>query len=439
MKPSRSLANHSQRLAMVSNGHAAPGNIGQYTYPKGSKIINPRHFYQNTVLLDWANKDPRPISLRQLAFFGRRLTSDRIISSANFVRQELPVRLAHRIRDMQRLPFAVMSNKHLGSVYELYYIAFDQFRKTPVISDLKDNEKFCEKLNHLLQAHVTVIPQLAMGVIETSDELIDNGKGLVNRLDQFVGSMLSSRISRRVIAEQHISLTKSLESGHNKYDKDPDFIGEVFLQCSATDTIKKCHESAKLLISEILPNRRMPDLILEGHLDATFPYIPAHLEYIIGEIMRNSVEATVRHHDTLALSGQELPPILVSISNTPQNVYLRISDQGGGIPKEMLPYIWSFSKQGSPMRRIDSFKTVPRFQGVSGEVNMDNAIPSSLGSLATRPPDVKLGMGLPLSRVYAEYWDGSLELHNLEDYGCDVSLKISRLGNNIEKLQLDHV
>jgi hypothetical protein len=59
---------------------------------------------------------------------------------------------------------------------------------------------------------------------------------------------------------------------------------------------------------------------------------------------------------------------------------------------------------------------------------------SSLTSLTSRPPDLRLGMGLPLSRVYAEYWAGSLELHSLEGYGVDVFLQISRLGNKNEQL-----
>jgi hypothetical protein len=58
----------------------------------------------------------------------------------------------------------------------------------------------------------------------------------------------------------------------------------------------------------------------------------------------------------------------------------------------------------------------------------------SLASLTSRPPDLRLGMGLPLSRVYAEYWAGSLELHSLEGYGVDAFLQISRLGNKNEQL-----
>lgn len=58
----------------------------------------------------------------------------------------------------------------------------------------------------------------------------------------------------------------------------------------------------------------------------------------------------------------------------------------------------------------------------------------SLVSLLNRPPDLKLGMGLPMSKIYAEYWAGSLEVHSLEGWGCDAFLQISRLGNKNETL-----
>jgi len=40
----------------------------------------------------WVGKEARPISLRQLMVFGRSLTEARLISSANYVRTELPTR-----------------------------------------------------------------------------------------------------------------------------------------------------------------------------------------------------------------------------------------------------------------------------------------------------------------------------------------------------------
>jgi pyruvate dehydrogenase kinase 2/3/4 len=39
--------------------------------------------------------------------------------SANYVREELPVRIAHRIRDLQALPYVVVTQEWIAKVYEV--------------------------------------------------------------------------------------------------------------------------------------------------------------------------------------------------------------------------------------------------------------------------------------------------------------------------------
>lgn len=39
--------------------------------------------------------------------------------SANYVRTELPVRIAHRVRDMQVLPYVVVTQEQVARVYEV--------------------------------------------------------------------------------------------------------------------------------------------------------------------------------------------------------------------------------------------------------------------------------------------------------------------------------
>ncbi len=45
-----------------------------------------------TAFRSWVDRPNRPISLRQLFFYGRTLTESRLLSSANYVRMELPTR-----------------------------------------------------------------------------------------------------------------------------------------------------------------------------------------------------------------------------------------------------------------------------------------------------------------------------------------------------------
>jgi pyruvate dehydrogenase kinase 2/3/4 len=87
---------------------------------------------------------------------------------------------------MQRLPYAVVTNPHISEVYDLYYNAFDKFRKVKEVKTLEENDKLCKTINSMLKAHLTVIPKLAMGILECS--------GLMNpkELDKFMNTILKS-------------------------------------------------------------------------------------------------------------------------------------------------------------------------------------------------------------------------------------------------------
>lgn len=415
---------------------------GAVTEPTTQSNVPPP-WRPSNVLDEWVSREARPVSLRQLTFFGRTLTQERLLSSANYVRLELPTRIAHRLRNMQTLPYSAVTNQHVSHVYELYYNAFERFRKISEIRTLDDNDRFCEVLNSTLKDHLTVIPRLAMGILEIQDHV--SGE----ECDRFMRTLLRSRISRRVIAEQHLSLTETFHSPWHFPDakKPPggaedDFIGEIFLKCNAKEILEKCANTARQLTSQAYgSNVAIPEIVLQGHLDTTFPYIPSHLEYIIGELLRNSIQATVEQK-----SSTQPAPIEVLICQAAQHVIIRVSDQGGGVDPEILPYLWSFAKGPRRRSRLRNLEKVPQLAATMQEVQLPNVEcsnlargsgerhDSSLSPLSARPPGLKLGIGLPMSQIYAEYWAGSLEIHSLEGYGCDAFLQISRLGNKNEVL-----
>lgn len=95
-------------------------------------------------------------------------------------------RISHRIRDMQQLPYVVVTNPNINEVYDLYYNAFDTFRKIKEIKTLEDNDRFCKTIRAMLKAHLTVIPKLAMGVLQSS-ELMG-----AEELDNFMNTILKA-------------------------------------------------------------------------------------------------------------------------------------------------------------------------------------------------------------------------------------------------------
>ncbi|KAF1995223.1 alpha-ketoacid dehydrogenase kinase [Amniculicola lignicola CBS 123094] len=408
----------------------------------------------SSALDEWVQREARPISLRQLTFFGRTLTEARLIDSANYCRLELPTRIAHRLRDIQTLPYVVVANPHLAHVYELYLKAFERFRRVAEIRTLDQNDAYCKVLEETLKEHATVIPRLAIGVLEV------RGSMRPEETDKFMNTMLRSRISRRVIAEQHLALTETFSSPWHfpqalpTLDPHAEAVGEIFLRCNARSIVEHCGKTTQELVRRAYgAHVTIPEIEIKGHLDATFPYILSHLEYIVGELLRNSIQAVIEQR---RYKNSKPPPIEVTICETPQHVIIRISDQGGGIATEVLPHLWSFSKGPRLEKRLENLARVPKLLGTMHEVQVhtpekhhgttpahnnkdtkygDSSIhQGSLFSLTTRPPDLRLGIGLPMSRVYSEYWAGSLEVHSLEGFGVDAFLQISKLGNKNERV-----
>jgi hypothetical protein len=258
-----------------------------------------------------------------------------------------------------------------------------------------------------------------------------------------------------VIAEQHLAITETFHSpwhfpDANDPNNDPnaDFVGEIFLRCNAKEIVERCADATRNLMQAAYGSScQLPEIKIEGHFDATFAYIQSHLEYIIGELLRNSIQAVIEQRKA---KDDKPPPIEVLICETSQHVIFRISDQGGGIPKEILPHLWSFSKGPRKNTRLKNLQRVPKMAATMQEVRIDHTDAgkhfsskdiseteygdSSLSSLTSRPPNLRLGIGMPMSRIYAEYWAGSLEIHSLEGYGVDAFLQISKLGNKNEQL-----
>ncbi|KAF2220552.1 branched-chain alpha-ketoacid dehydrogenase [Elsinoe ampelina] len=446
-----------------------------------------------TALDEWVEREARPISLRQLTVFGRTLSEGRLLSSANYVRLELPTRIAHRLRNMQTLPYSALTNQHISHVHELYYSAFEKLRKVPEVRTLADNDQLCAVIRECLHEHLSVIPALAMGVLEIQSAVP------ADVCDQLMRTMLRSRISRRVIAEQHLALTDTYHSPHSMRRSqsagsapDEDFIGEVFLKCKAREIIDTCSSTITRLARRAHgKDTPLPEVKLFGDVETTFPYIPSHIEYIIGELLRNSTQAILARARTNpeswtstssspATPSGAVPPIEVLICESAQHIIIRVSDQGGGVARDVLPYLWSFTTGPRKEKRLKDLEQVPRLAGTLQEIAVPPSIPpedssissitdaetlrsskhtpesaqdstedsetsrksqsrkdrydNSLSTFTARPPGLRLGIGLPMSRIYAEYWAGSLELHSLEGYGVDAFLQISKLGNRNEVL-----
>ena len=140
-----------------------------------------------------------------------------------------------------------------------------------------------------------------------------------------------------------------------------------------------------------------------------------HVDYIMLELIKNSMRATVDWHGV----DCAYPPIKVVIADGKENedVVIKVSDEGGGIPRSNMKKIWSYL-----------FTTAdPAIQEgmISFNENVDHSIDSPLAGL---------GYGLPISRSYARYFGGDVSVMSMEGYGTDAFIHLTRLGHYREPL-----
>nr|AAV41811.1 pyruvate dehydrogenase kinase-like protein [Chlamydomonas incerta] len=441
--------------------------------------VRAESFYDSTVE-KYAAQDVEVLSLRQMLSFGRNAWNDpdKVLKSARYVQRELPKRLARRLLDLQLLPYIVVTNPHIKKVYNQYYVSFETLRRVPTIKTLEDNQDFCQLLRQHLDSHAPMLDSLATGLRECkSKELV----GSCLHMDSFFDSMLRSRISRRVIAEQHLHIN----------NKRPAFIGIICTDLDVHDSIDFAVQKTKQVCMETYGTA--PDVVVSGDPHVTIPYIPAHLDYMLYELLKNAMRAVVEQGRAQQAARQaqaggagnpafscpppKLPPVHVRVCpGVNGTLTIRISDQGGGVAEELIDKVWSYGfttigrNAQAPSGGSSSSSSSSNGAGKdgmgpdvveglgSGMVQQMAAGAGASGSAAaatstgrggsggrrqqpggglqvlmrgpgghSRYQMAGLGFGLPLSRLYARYFGGDLRLQTIPGYGVDAYLTLRRL------------
>ncbi|KAL8283232.1 hypothetical protein RQP46_006010 [Phenoliferia psychrophenolica] len=435
-------------------------------------------FYLNKTIESFAQRPSTPISLKHLINFGKTKNkgeqeeAERLLKGGNFLRTELPTRLSHRLRDLQSLPFVVASHPRMEHIYGMYLEAFEGIRKFPVLKTLEDNDAFCAHMQRTLDDHRIIIPALAIGVAEASPLHLPPPA-----LDTFMTRMLRSRISRRVITEQHIALTAQFRErqrrardlkGKGKAVEEPRSkkVGVIDVVKPA-DVVRQCFE---LIKARGGPEATVP-LVLEGDVRASFEYIPEHLEFMIFELIKSAVFATTERHGS---EHAKEHPIIVTMVDGAKDLRIRFSDEGGGIePWGGLPDplgvgelvstepttlvaerldVFSFShmrrvylhhvqhdpslerESDTPRTGIMALRNVGKMAGTVQEQlaytrSVAPGSPEQQESMELMDAQMKSGIGLPLAKMFAEYLSGTLQIHTLLGHGTDTLLTVSKIGH----------
>jgi pyruvate dehydrogenase kinase 2/3/4 len=226
------------------------------------------------------------------------------------------------------------SVKDVKQLYIQSFLELVEFEKK--IAHTDQEAAFSRLVEGIYERHSRVLVQMARGAYEFRNHIAAeqgmNAKDIFAKMEEthdFLDRFYLCRIGIRVLIGQYLAL------------RQPPVEHYVGIICSVTspyEIVKRAIDDAAFMCTRKYGDA--PEVIMSGRLDLTFPYVPTHLHYIMLELIKNSMRATVEWHGPDA----DFPPIKVIIADGSDNedVVIKVSDEGGGIPRSNVKKIWSY-------------------------------------------------------------------------------------------------
>lgn len=325
---------------------------------------------------------PHPITLQQI------LAHRDVDSLRTFLLEELPIRFARRLHLVESLP-NWSAFPHMRVIRGLYS---DAFRRLRCISPT-DADGFRSVLVNIKRRNANML----MHVVRGTRSMKESASLTSDRINEFLDDFLTARIGTDILTSQYLALTRS--SGPTSVI-DPD--------CDPASVVRNAAGDAAQLCKYHYGRAPAVDVVDVGQL--RFPFITQYLNYIAFELLKNSLRAVTERYSAAALRQH---PIRVVVCGDDDTVVIRVSDSGGGIPLDKMGEVWSYL-----------YTTAKPLGGEEAAQDpYDSDAEEGVAPLAG------FGCGLPLSRNYASYVGGRLEVNSMPMHGTDAYLYLNRMGN----------
>ncbi|MCJ1253398.1 hypothetical protein MMC24_001209 [Lignoscripta atroalba] len=396
------------------------------------------------------------VSLRQMVQFGERPSTGTLFRASQFLSEELPIRLAHRVQELGDLPDGLNEMPSIKKVQDWYAQSFEdittlsrpnlqsevrerllrpskstgreskilsqttqnpsvskgQYRSIPQANgnsngnggtakgssrryyasaddgedwppELNDyNKRFAKTLEGIKRRHDSVVTTVAQGILEYKRKR--QRMQIDSNIQAFLDRFYMSRIGIRMLIGQHIALTDQ------RHSNTPNYVGIICTKTNVRELAQEAIENARFVCEDHYGLFDAPKVQLVCSPDLHFMYVPGHLSHMLFETLKNSLRAVVETHGQ---EKEEFPVTKVIIAEGKEDITIKISDEGGGIPRSTIPLVWTYM-----------YTTVETTPNLDPDFNKSDF----------KAPMAGFGYGLPISRLYARYFGGDLKLISME-------------------------
>jgi len=323
---------------------------------------------------------------------------------------EVITRLSHLITEIRNFPIELKEQEEYGQVVSDYMktyseaLSFENRKSTP-----ENILEAVEMLKVTKQRHSVVVPNMARACramrkkYQLGMEEVGPNHSLTRAIQYCLDRLYLHRISLNMLTRQHLMVYGHATMVENQ-------VGMIHQELDVEAAVRFAYNDARLLCERCYLTA--PKLEIKSH-NVTCPenkvtvvHIPSHIYHMAFEVMKNAMQATIENNwDNL----QKLPPIKVLVCQSDMDITIKVSDQGGGVDRVTAEKMFQYLYTTSPSPSLTA-ESVP----LSG-----------------------FGYGLPLSRLYARYFQGDIKAASYENHGTDIYIYVQALAKeSVEKLPI---
>jgi len=392
-------------------------------------------------LITYSQKRSTPIKFQELCNMfvkckpDKNKTDNKKLEQALFLKNEIPIRLAKLIGELESLPYGLSQTNSIRILRRIYISSFNQLVNYPIKDIERDHVPFEKLLKGILKNRF-VVPVTAMGLheIRRSNPSIPDISTSCPYLGQFLNKFFRSRIALRLLMGNVCYGQNGKEDNEGEIPKEINF--EKIFEVTSADVTKICNNIYG----------RSPAIKVKNRIKGKFNYLPSHIYVILYELLKNSCRAVCEFHG----HSKILPVIQVIVVGGEDEVVIKIQDMGGGIPQDQIEKIWLYAYSSAHISEekwddkglvFDSQKR-PIWDIHPGQIEQstrkNHDVPTGdeqrnvdlLGVIAGSTM-AGYGVGLPITRLHATLFGGRVELKSAHGHGVDTYVYLPHIRQDI--------
>ena len=170
-----------------------------------------------------------PLSLKAMYQYASR--PEWRLANAQYLHRELPIRLAHRIMELQSLPFGLNQTSSIQSIIHVYNNYLLQLHEYDVPSSTKQEQEFTQFLMNLVMDRHSIPQSIYFGLsslFDNTQQTLHQSLEQLEQLEYAINHFMMARVGLRFLTEHYV-----LSSPHHSVHQQ---VQHSYLRSSQTST-----------------------------------------------------------------------------------------------------------------------------------------------------------------------------------------------------------